>query len=54
MSNLVLGEVFFELDDAITLKTYPNSVTAEMAAKLLEFEGIEFLFWPLNNLRGTP
>ena len=31
------------LDDAIILETYPNRVTAELAAGLLESEGIEAL-----------
>jgi len=31
------------LDDAITLETFPNRISAEMAAGLLESEGIETL-----------
>ncbi len=50
------------LDDAIVLETFPNRIAAEMAAGLLESEGVEAMvaaddasgaFPPLQFIRGV-
>ena len=50
------------LDDAIVLETFPNRIAAEMAAGLLESEGVEAMvvaddaggaFPPLEFIRGV-
>jgi hypothetical protein len=41
LNQLYTNEAILNLDDAVVLETFPNRMIAEMAAGLLESEGIE-------------
>lgn len=41
--EIILDEVILNLDDSVVIETFPSRVMAELAASLLEGEGIEAL-----------